>query len=211
MTVLPQPDLQATVVSMGVGESREASARPAHAVAADAFRSWLDGDRVAMTRLVHAMNPVLWHVVRAYRLDEATAKDVVQETWVRFVRGYSSIDDPSAVAAWLMVTARREAWRTVKRQADATPVEPVALEPHLEVAPSAEDTAVDRITDADLWRCVGTLSDRCQRLLRIVAFDDKPDYRRIAEETGMRVGSIGPTRSRCLDRLRAALVAEGQR
>ncbi|NNC11322.1 sigma-70 family RNA polymerase sigma factor [Planctomonas sp. JC2975] len=193
---------------MGAGESAEASARPVHAVAADAFRSWLDGDRTAIVRLVQAMNPVLWHVVRAYRLDEATAKDVVQETWARFVRGYVAIEDPTAVAAWLTVTARREAWRTMKRLSDAMPVEPVQLEPRLDAAPSAEDAAVRRMTDADLWRCVRMLSTRCQRLLRIVAFDDKPDYRRIAEETGMRIGSIGPTRSRCLERLRDALEAE---
>lgn len=207
--VLQRVHTRATVVSMGVGEPEEASARPVHTAAADAFRSWLDGDRPAMARLVHTMNPVLWHVVRSYRIDEASAKDVVQETWTSFVRGYTAIDDPTAVAAWLTITARREAWRTVKRLANATPLEPADLEPRLDVAPSAEDTAVHRISNAELWRAVSSLSDRCQRLLRIVAFDDKPDYRRIAEETGMRVGSIGPTRARCLDRLRAALASAG--
>ena len=208
---MPQPDLRATVVSMGHGELWEASARPAYAVAADAFRSWLDGDRDAMRRLVQAMNPVLWHVVRAYRLDEASAKDVLQETWARFVRGYASIDEPDAVFAWLTVTARREAWRMVKRLEGATALEPVDLEPRMDTEQSAEDAALRRISDAALWRCVRTLSERCQRLLRIVAFDDKPDYRRIAAETGMPVGSIGPTRSRCLDSLRTALRTEGIR
>lgn len=208
---MPQPDLHATVVSMGHGEPGEASARPAYAVAADAFRSWLDGDRESMSRLVQTMNPVLWHVVRAHRLDESTAKDVVQETWAKFVRGYASIDDPAAVYAWLTVTARREAWRTVKKLDHSTPVETIDLEPRLEAAPSAEDAAVRRISDAVLWRSVDTLSERCQRLLRIVAFDERPDYHRIAAETGMPVGSIGPTRSRCLDRLRTVLKAEGIR
>ena len=207
MTVLQQLSPQATVVSMGAGESAEASVRPAYAVAADAFRSWLDGDRDAMTTLVHAMNPILWHVVRAYRIDETTAKDVVQETWVRFVHGYAAIDDPTAVAAWLTVTARREAWRTVKRSDRVSPSDLDTLEPRLGASPSAEDAAVTAISSAELWRSVLTLPERCQRLLRIIAFDDKPDYRRIAEETGMRIGSIGPTRSRCLDRLRAALTA----
>ncbi|MHA7986006.1 RNA polymerase sigma factor [Rathayibacter sp. CAU 1779] len=210
MTSLPQADLHATVVFMGAGESAEASARPVHAVAADAFRSWLDGDTTAMPRLVRAMNPVLWHVVRAYRIDTATAKDVVQETWARFVRGYAGIDDPDAVTAWLTVTARREAWRTVKRLADDTPLDVEALEPRLGTVPSAEESAVRGISNDHLWSCVRTLSERCQRLLRIIAFDDKPDYRRIAAETGMRIGSIGPTRSRCLDRLRD-LIAEGTR
>jgi RNA polymerase sigma factor (sigma-70 family) len=211
VNVLPKTGVNDTVVSMGAGELPAASAGTVHAVAADAFRRWLDGDREAMRTLVNVMNPRLWHVVRAYRLDEATAKDVVQETWARFVRRSTAIDDPQAVAAWLTVTARREAWRAVGRRERDEPADAEILETRLKPGPSAEDDVVRRISDDALWRSVRTLPERCQRLLRIIAFDDKPDYRRIAEETGMRIGSIGPTRSRCLDRLRVALSAEGIR
>ena len=146
------------------------------------------------------------------RLGRRTAgEDVVQETWARFVRGYTAIDQPAAVYAWLTVTARREAWRTVKLADRVDAEQTENLEPRLTAEPSAEDAAVRRISDATLWRCVTTLSERCQRLLRIIAFEERPDYQRIAEETGMPVGSIGPTRSRCLDRLRTALEGEGMR
>jgi DNA-directed RNA polymerase specialized sigma24 family protein len=60
-----------------------------------------------------------------------------------------------------------------------------------------------------LWQRVQELSPRCQRLLRIIAFDDRPDYAGIADELGMPIGSIGPTRGRCLAKLKA-LLTEGE-
>ncbi len=61
---------------------------------------------------------------------------------------------------------------------------------------------------ARLWACVRQLSERCQQLMRIVAFEDRPDYRGLAEDLQVPVGSIGPTRGRCLAKLKA-LLAEG--
>lgn len=58
-----------------------------------------------------------------------------------------------------------------------------------------------------LWSAVRRLAERCQRLLRVIAFEDRPDYARIAADLGMPVGSIGPTRNRCLAKLRALLDA----
>ena len=63
--------------------------------------------------------------------------------------------------------------------------------------------------DAGLWRAFGRISDRCQRLLRILTADPPPSYDDISETLEMPIGSIGPTRQRCLDRLRAELVIEG--
>jgi DNA-directed RNA polymerase specialized sigma24 family protein len=58
-----------------------------------------------------------------------------------------------------------------------------------------------------LWSAVETLNERCQRLLRVVAFEDRPDYARLAQDLSMPIGSIGPTRNRCLAKLRALLDA----
>ena len=60
-----------------------------------------------------------------------------------------------------------------------------------------------------IWSCVSQLSERCQRLLRIVAFEDRPDYAGIARELSMPIGSIGPTRGRCLDKLKTLLSSDG--
>ncbi|GIG39197.1 RNA polymerase sigma factor [Cellulomonas phragmiteti] len=178
-------------------------------VAATAFRSWRDGAPGAMDELVTAMTPVLWHVVRAYGLERGDAQDVVQTTWLTLVRRAESIADPQAVAAWLTTTARREAWRVARRRAPAVVVTDDVLEFFADPTDSAEQQAVRHDTDDLLWRCVRSLSERCRRLLRVVAFDDRPDYARISRDLGMAVGSIGPTRGRCLARLRQTLLAAG--
>ncbi|MFV0374319.1 RNA polymerase sigma factor [Microbacterium sp.] len=177
--------------------------------AADSFQQWHDGDSRAMDALVRLLSPVLWHVVRAYGLDAASAEDVVQTTWLTLVRRHDSIADPRAVSGWLMTTARREAWRVAKLQRRAAPVESEDLEPHLPAAESAEGAATGHDRDSRLWRAVHTLDERCRRLLRVIAFEERPDYARLAADLSMPVGSIGPTRGRCLGKLRAALRGAG--
>ncbi|MER7798011.1 sigma-70 family RNA polymerase sigma factor [Microbacterium sp. NPDC096154] len=174
--------------------------------AARLFVRWREsGDSRALDELVRLLSPVLWHVVRAYGLRRETAEDVVQATWLAFVRKHESILDPEAVSAWLTMTARREAWRSSKVDARADPTEDETLELRLAPTATAEEEAVGQLESQHLWHAVQGLDDRCQRLLRIVAFDDRPDYRRIAADLHMPVGSIGPTRQRCLAKLRARL------
>ncbi|MEJ1156508.1 MULTISPECIES: RNA polymerase sigma factor [Microbacterium] len=177
--------------------------------AASLFLRWRGGDTRAMDELVRLMTPTLWHVARAYGLDFALAQDVVQTTWMTLVRRHESIMDARAVSGWLTMCARREAWRVGKqhRQADAT--ESAALETQLPVHESAEHDAVAADESRRLWSAVTMLNERCQRLLRVVAFEERPDYARIAEDLAMPVGSIGPTRQRCLGKLRALLEGAG--
>ena len=174
------------------------------------FVRWQEGDSRAMDELVRLMTPTLWHVVRAYGLDHALAQDVVQTTWLTLVRRHSSVNDVRAISGWLTMCARREAWRVSRQQRRADPTEVESLEPHLPVHESAEQTAVADDETRRLWVAVATLNERCQRLLRIVAFDDRPDYARIAQDLAMPVGSIGPTRQRCLAKLRAVLEGAGE-
>ncbi|MFJ4223625.1 RNA polymerase sigma factor [Microbacterium sp. NPDC089695] len=173
--------------------------------AADFFEAWRDGDSRAMDDLVRLMTPVLWHVVRAYGLERTLAEDVIQTTWMQLVRGHRSITEPRAVSAWLTTTARREAWRAGKadRRVEATETDTLdVLLPHQE---SAENHAATGDERRRLWAAVHRLADRCQRLLRVVAFEERPDYAHLAADLGMPVGSIGPTRQRCLAKLRALL------
>ncbi|WP_345802843.1 sigma-70 family RNA polymerase sigma factor [Microbacterium sp. AZCO] len=177
--------------------------------AAALFVRWREGDSRAMDELVRLMTPPLWHIVRSYGLDASLAEDVVQTTWLTLVRRHATITDPLAVSGWLTMCARREAWRVGKQHRLATPTEAEALEPHLPVHESAEQTAAADDERRRLWTAVGRLDERCRHLLRIVAFDDRPDYARIAEDLSMPVGSIGPTRQRCLAKLRAELEGAG--
>jgi len=173
--------------------------------ASSCFLRWLDGDQAGLDELVKTMTPVLWHVVRAYRLPQDSAEDVIQTTWLALVRRRDHIEDAQAVGGWLTMTARREAWRVSQKTARAVPVEDSEFEMHLPSQRSAESEAVQHDDDDRLWVAVATLNERCQRLLRIVAFEHRPDYKAVAETLDMPIGSIGPTRSRCLAKLRAAL------
>ena len=177
--------------------------------AAAFFVRWREGEPRAMDELVRLMTPPLWHIVRAYGLDAALAQDVVQTTWLTLVRRHESILDPQAVSGWLTMCARREAWRVGKLHRRAVATEAEAREPPLPVHASAAQPAPIDAGSRRLWSAVGTLNERCQRLLRIVAFDERPDYARIAEDLAMPIGSIGPTRQRCLAKLRAVLEGDG--
>lgn len=169
------------------------------------FEQFRDGDEAKMADLVTLLTPILWHTARAQRLDAHSAEDVVQSAWLALVRSSSSITSPIAVLHWMIVTVRREAWRTASRQSKLGAMEGEELEarPSGDASP---DELVLRSADASaLWHQVAQLPARCQQLLRVIAFADRPDYSAVAEALGMPVGSIGPTRGRCLAKLRALL------
>ncbi|MDE9365749.1 sigma-70 family RNA polymerase sigma factor [Luteipulveratus sp. YIM 133132] len=179
--------------------------------AADCFRRWSSGDAEALDGMVRALSPVLWQVVRAYGLDRDRAEDVVQSTWLALVRRRDSINDAQAVGSWLTTTARREAWRVSRLEGRAEPVSDEVIELKVPERRSAEAEAIAHDEGERLWAGVSQLSDRCQRLLRVIAFSDRPDYSGLALELGMPVGSIGPTRGRCLDKLRTLLADQNDR
>jgi RNA polymerase sigma factor (sigma-70 family) len=174
------------------------------------FAAYQAGDRHRLAELVDLLTPLLWHTVRAQRVGYDQAEDVVQTTWLRLVHHADSIQDPRAVLAWLIVTAKRESWRVVK---DARRSQPM---PEADDAETVADLAMDGPESAALasaegrviWRHIESLSERCRSLLRVVAFSDRPDYASVAQALGMPVGSIGPTRGRCLAKLRLLLDAD---
>jgi len=174
-------------------------------LAADRFRAYRAGDEGALESLVQTLTPLLWHTVRAYGLDTATAEDVVQNTWLTLVRKADTVTEPQAVLRWLTVTARRDAWRAARATHRVDLTEDVTTLDVRTPAASPEEQVVRTADERALWFAVGKLNERCQRLLRIIAFHDRPDYTALSQELGMPVGSIGPTRGRCLDKLRAEL------
>jgi RNA polymerase sigma factor (sigma-70 family) len=173
------------------------------------FQRWRDGDQRAMDDLVLLLSPVLWQVVRACGLDREAAEDVVQTTWLALVRSADGITEARAVSGWLCTTARREAWRVARQGSRHTATEENVLDRHLPDEPAPEQQVVLDDENARLWDCLKQLPERCQRLLRIVAAAPRPDYTAIASDLGMPVGSIGPTRGRCLEKLRVELVRTG--
>jgi RNA polymerase sigma factor (sigma-70 family) len=158
--------------------------------------------------LVPIHTPMLWQVARAAGLGQQDAEDVVQTVWVSLLSHLDSIRSPEALTGWLVTATRREAWRVT---AAARKTQPADHEFLVEI-PDPRADCEERVLAAEeqraLWAALRTLDPRCQELLRIVAFVPRPDYDLVAERLRMRRGSVGPTRLRCLDKLRLALRGE---
>jgi RNA polymerase sigma factor (sigma-70 family) len=166
------------------------------------------GDLAALDPIVDELNPLLWHVARSQGLPSEDAADAVQTAWLELVRKVDTIHSPAALTAWLVTTTRREAWRINSRRRkyvaqDIEQLESVA-DDELEV--DEQLSAHERLQI--LMRHFANLSERCRALLRVVANADRPDYASIAKAMGMPHGSIGPTRGRCLAKLRTMLLAD---
>lgn len=178
------------------------------------FVAYRQGDEATMVDLVHLLTPLLWHTARAARLDAASAEDVVQNVWLALVRHADSISEPLALLQWLVVSTKRESWRVSRAAARVRPEDLDTLEPTGPAAgeagttTSVEDEVVGHDSDSRLWRHIAGLPERCRALLRVIAFADRPDYAQLAQALGMPQGSIGPTRGRCLAKLRLALSAD---
>ena len=178
--------------------------------AAGAFGAYQQGDPHGMSELVDLATTLLWHTARAQGLSAPEAEDVVQNTWLRLVQHVDRIDDPQGILKWLITTTRREAWAVSKRSRRVDLVEETeALVPEDRSAtPGPEEVLLRGETQSTVWRHYGDLPERCRTLLRVIALAEKPDYASVAEALGMPIGSIGPTRGRCLAKLRAALSAD---
>jgi RNA polymerase sigma factor (sigma-70 family) len=164
------------------------------------------GEIAALDEVVRELNPLLWHVARAQGLDPVEAYDVVQTTWLELVRRLAEIRSPLSLTGWLVSTTKREAWQAIRRQRRV--VESDELTELADAAPELDDRLVTGERDRVLWTHFQQLSQRCQELLRIVALVDRPDYTVVSEALAMPRGSIGPTRGRCLAKLRDLLLAD---
>jgi RNA polymerase sigma factor (sigma-70 family) len=174
------------------------------------FALYRAGEEARMGELVKILTPILWHTARSARLDSAAAEDVLQTVWLTLIRKSDTISEPLAVLQWLVVTTKREAWRVARTQ---TRVRPEDLETtntllSSDDGESVEDAVLRLSRDHRLWQHVEGLPERCRALLRVIAFADRPDYAELAKALDMPQGSIGPTRGRCLAKLRLALAAD---
>lgn len=176
--------------------------------AAESFIAWQQGNSEALAPLVYQVSPALWHIARAAGLDAETAEDVVQSTWLTLVRTGSTIENPQAVVGWLFTTTRREAWRLSRNLRREPVAEQATIEAALPSAEGPEERVLLSAEQATVWRCLNRLSERCRGLLRAVAAKPRPDYAEVSKSLDMPLGSIGPTRSRCLAKLREELLRE---
>jgi RNA polymerase sigma factor (sigma-70 family) len=164
-----------------------------------------DGSDDALGQIVTELSPMLWQVARATGLSSGDAEDVLQTVWLRLLSHLDGIRAPMALISWLVVTTRREAWRVRASGRRQLPADEEWFSELPDQGPGAEEQVIIDDQRRTLWAAFGQLSGRCQELLRILAFVPRPDYQAVAAELGMPAGSIGPTRGRCLAKLRALL------
>jgi RNA polymerase sigma factor (sigma-70 family) len=163
------------------------------------------GDRGAWDRIVERYSGLVWAVARGFRLSNADAADVSQATWLRLVEHLDRISQPEHLASWLATTTRREALNLLRqRRPDPLPdYDGVPLVD--DVSPPPWQAVLDDERDRELWRAFVRLSPRCQALLRLLVLDPVGSYAAASAVLDMPVGSLGPTRARCLAALRAYL------
>ena len=172
----------------------------AHTDIASLVSAARSGDNLAWSHLVERFDGMLRSVARSYRLSPADVDDAVQATWVQLYEHVDSVRDTAAVAAWLATTVRRQSLHILQRRVR----ECLTDEPELMVSEHGEApdaTLIDGERRLVLTRALSTLPDRQRDLMTLIASETPPDYKQIGETLGMPIGSIGPTRARCMARL----------
>lgn len=167
-----------------------------------------DGDRQAWERLVDQYARLIWSITGEFRLVESDAADVAQTTWLRLLEHIDRIEYPDRIGSWLAATARNECLRNLaahKRVVlghdDAELDDAIAQEPEVDARLLADERA-QVVRDA-----LSHLPRRWQRLLELLMADPPVSYAEISDRLDLPIGSIGPTRGRCLARLRVLLQA----
>jgi RNA polymerase sigma factor (sigma-70 family) len=166
------------------------------------------GDHSAWELLVDQYARLVWAVTREFRLTESDAADVFQATWLRLLEHVDRLEQPARVGSWLAATARNECLRSLaarKRvvlvQDDITLNDDVAHEPEIDEQLLAEERA------QVVREALSCLPGRWRQLVELLMADPPVSYAEISDQLGLPVGSIGPTRGRCLARLRVLLQA----
>jgi RNA polymerase sigma factor (sigma-70 family) len=162
------------------------------------------GDKQAWDALVERYAPLIWSICRRYRLSDADAEDVGQSVWLHLVSHLGTVRDPAALPGWLTTTTRRECCRVL--HVARGPCAVMQLLDAEDVPDGQTGTAEQELLAAErhaaLREAFTWLPSSCQQLIAMLIEDPPVQYAEISARLGIPVGSIGPTRRRCLDKLR---------
>lgn len=141
-------------------------------------------------------------------LSRDAVDDVVQATWLLLLRHAPLIRVPRSLPSWVLTTTARETWRVQARERSRRGVERESASN--EQQPPSE-VSLMRLEDVHAVReALGRLGARCRRLLEALFLrTERPRYEDLALELGISIGSIGPTRKRCLARMAEDLERRG--
>jgi RNA polymerase sigma factor (sigma-70 family) len=163
-----------------------------------------NGQEQAWDALVERYAPLIWSICRRQRLGGADAGDVGQRVWLQLVDHLDQVRDLAALPGWLATTTQRECARVQRAasRAHAAGDPPDAGTIADQHAPAAEQQLLAAERHAALREALARLPPCCQRLITLLIQDPPVPYATISARLNIPVGSIGPNRRRCLDRLR---------
>ena len=175
---------------------------------ADWMRQAATGDIRAWNRLVDQYSRLIWSITASFRLGESDAADVVQTTWMRLIEHIDRIEQPARVGSWLASTARNECLRHVAARKRIVLVqEDAEFDAADQHAPEVDEALLASERVRDVRQAMSYLPLQWQRLMEMLMADPPISYAEISDQLGLPIGSIGPTRGRCLAKLRLLLDA----
>ena len=163
-----------------------------------------NGDKQAWDALVERFAPLIWSICRRHRLGATDADDVSQSVWLRLVDQLDRVREPAALPGWLVTTTQRECRRVVRTVRGSRPVAYVLDVENLpdELARTADHELLEAERHAALRQAFGALDPFSRQLVALLIQDPPVPYTEISARLGIAVGSIGPSRARCLEKLR---------
>ena len=162
------------------------------------------GDQQAWDTVVERYAPLIWSICRLYRLNDADAEDVRQSVWLQLVSHLGKVRDPAALPGWLATTTRRECGRALRGihrpQARGQLLDTEKIPDEQTRMAEQELLAAER--HWALREALTCLPPSRQRLMAMLIEDPPVPYAEISARLGIPISSIGPTRLRCLNKLR---------
>jgi RNA polymerase sigma factor (sigma-70 family) len=189
----PGPTRHATAATPSIGELLTRAAQQ---------------DPLAWAEIIRRYNGMVCARVRSFRLQDADAGDAVQMTWLRLAANCGRIQHPDRLAGWLATTATRECLQILRHTKQTATIDYLA-DTLTDPADGPERTALDAETAQEVRALVAQLPPRRRALIHAMFNQDTRRYTEISRDTGIPIGSLGPTRARALRQLRRMLDQRG--
>ena len=162
------------------------------------------GDHAAWEKLIQRFNPLVVAVIRKYRMSHDDAQDVRQTVWMLLYENIGRLREPKALPGWIKTTTRNEALQQLNRAGRAQPMDPETLAclPNQQYDPEIDSELLRFERDRAIHDGLAEIEPRQRKLLLLLHAQERPSYVEVGRALGMPTGSIGPTRARCLKKLR---------
>jgi RNA polymerase sigma factor (sigma-70 family) len=164
----------------------------------------IGGSERAWCELYRRYNSLISSTAQSFRLTEVNREDVNQNVWLQLVLHIKDLREPRALSGWIVTTTRNEALKIIGRSRRCEPADPLSDARLHQVDETQPDENLNRAEQRRaVHALIGELRPEHQELFRLLLADPHLSYAEIGRRLGIPVGSIGPTRARCLTRLRA--------